>query len=740
MIKFSNLFSRILDSHLKSEIEVHIKNGAFTQDSFTIMNKFKVEMHCLKYRTHIKEIYRKICLILSGQPIEPGVENSIHDIVPEVIYCFEKYIICIQKKVVLQDFHLDNIRCTDLCQNSKKINNFTSQEISNKLTSLLDFGTNFVPTIAQPESIIIQLIESDLKTEAIRSFRQKNTNYPMLQKDSNLKNVILCLLQQSPSNTTETKLYCEIYENYVASITSYLNNLDLSQLKNFDNIKSLIPKDTVLTISDKGLGPCLLPLQWYVKQYKHQALIGGHLDTKMSEQVCLKLMLENIRKMRENFSPTERIVLKTYFKKCNPSYRVGCLKLVPKIHKIKGSINSKSWVQLPSRPIRGGEMCPINGYSIALCKMLQELHKLVKITSNSNNEDSFTFPIIHGCDEYVHTIRKINYQKENWDKITILSGDFSDAYTQSRLNDLHSSISKLGSIVNWGKEKINLGNKLSKLVFENCYFLTSNGIMQQTKGFPMGGHCSREGLDTILLSREIEICKNDNNSLLNYVRLVDDISIVVYGDFDEVKNIIGKMAKNYPESMPLNIQISCGFSRYLDVKLNKMLSLKEINEISVNLAYKEQATFNFVPCMSNISSIYQSSIIPNFMHRIFNRCTTNSSITHHLVFMMKILNHRHQSPNLIKKRYQKFMDKKQNSVNCKNSFKYKNSSLIYYDNASKSHDFVSTVLFQSYKALGQTMPPIIHRSLPKILSLLTSKRADIIKIQSYIVTNPDLDE
>ena len=57
------------------------------------------------------------------------------------------------------------------------------------------------------------------------------------------------------------------------------------------------------------------------------------------------------------------------------------------------------------------------------------------------------FPVIYGCDEYSHKIQRVAFPKETWGTITLVSGDFSDAYTQSRLVDLENSILKLGEFV-----------------------------------------------------------------------------------------------------------------------------------------------------------------------------------------------------------------------------------------------------------------------------------------------------
>ena len=132
--------------------------------------------------------------------------------------------------------------------------------------------------------------------------------------------------------------------------------------------------------------------------------------------------------------------------------------------------------------------------------MLQELHQRLQKKMEAALQH---FPVIYGCAEYSHKIQGVTYSKESWSTVTLVSVDFSDAYTQSRLVDLEHSIQKLGEFVGWELPKMTLATKLARLVFENCFFETPDGIMQQRQGFPMGGHSSQEGLDDILLSCEL---------------------------------------------------------------------------------------------------------------------------------------------------------------------------------------------------------------------------------------------
>ena len=121
---------------------------------------------------------------------------------------------------------------------------------------------------------------------------------------------------------------------------------------------------------------------------------------------------------------------------------------------------------------------------------------------------------------------------------------------------LKESISVVGNLVDYSKQKIDLLNNLVGLVFENCYFITPSGLYRQSKGMPMGDYSSRDSLDLDLTRSEYEIlslvAKKDLKIHL-YTRLVDDLSIIGQGDIKEVFELLDVMSKRYP-CMPLNVQ------------------------------------------------------------------------------------------------------------------------------------------------------------------------------------------
>ena len=442
---YSIMFQNLLMKSLTEETEIQIKTGALTPMSIHTLGRLQSEIHIMNYSAHIFQMYDPWCRILSGQPNTPFSAEKITEIIPNVISEFEKYIIVIQEKATRFWFEKDNQMCKALCTTKHKIVNFTNCAVPKILEEMLSHGINFVPTVARNDHEITEIVENDLKASAIRFFRESNHFYPVIDHKAKLQTILIQLMQQSQSNSSDITFYCKLHESYTDNLSEFLNNINVRHLKNYKDIKQAIPDGTILSISDKGLGPCLLPVEWYITQYQHQAEIGSHVLLEISEQACLLIMQNNIKTFRSSLNVTERTFLSSYFVKCNPNFRVGCLKLVPKIHKIKGTVTQETWKVLPSRPIRGAENCPINGYSIALCKLLQEMHKTLKeMYTKGTFGVHCKYPVIMGCEEYADKISQLKYPKQKWGDICIISGDFSDAYTKSSLSDLDHSINKLG--------------------------------------------------------------------------------------------------------------------------------------------------------------------------------------------------------------------------------------------------------------------------------------------------------
>ena len=296
------MFSMLFFKHLTEETEVQIKIGSLSASSVNTLGRLQCEMHIMDYRARIYEIYNPCCKILLGHPNTLDNVKIITGVIPNAINEFEKYIFSIQKKATSYWFKKDNQMCRALCSTTHKIVNFTKCAVPPILEEMLSHGINFVPTVARNDQEILEIVENDLKASAIRFFRDSNQFYPFIDQKNNLRTILLHLMQQSLCNSSDIGFYCELYNSYIDNLADFLNNINARHLQNYKDVKDAIPAGTILSISDKGLGPCLLPVQWYIDQYQHQAEIGGHVLLVISEQGCLKIMLNNIQTFRSSLS------------------------------------------------------------------------------------------------------------------------------------------------------------------------------------------------------------------------------------------------------------------------------------------------------------------------------------------------------------------------------------------------------------------------------------------------------
>ena len=98
--------------------------------------------------------------------------------------------------------------------------------------------------------------------------------------------------------------------------------------------------------------------------------------------------------------------------------------------------------------------------------------------------------------------------------------------------------------------------------------------------------------------------------------------------------------------------------------------------------------------------------------------------------MLRILNHRDQDMQIVMKKFRDFNTKRLcNTFRPRNKTPFARSAFIHYDCASNSHKLVSFAILSAYRAAKKKQPSILYRSLPKIISMLTTKRAVIKKVR-----------
>ena len=88
----------------------------------------------------------------------------------------------------------------------------------------------------------------------------------------------------------------------------------------------------------------------------------------------------------------------------------------------------------------------------------------------------------------------------------------------------------------------------------------------------------------------------------------------------------------------LNIQISFGYSRFLDLSMLKLFQDDNNSRIiHTFLCFKELSQFDYVPFISNVAPLYKGCIVPSFVHRAANLCSLSSSRAHNYSLLLKLL-------------------------------------------------------------------------------------------------------
>ena len=385
---------------------------------------------------------------------------------------------------------------------------------------------------------------------------------------------------------------------------------------------------------------------------------------------------------------------------------------------------------LKSRPIRGAENCPMRVPSRALHSFLKEM------LSDFRNifPESIPFPVLGGCDDFLKRLSHIKLTKEDFTMTTLISADFSDAFTETSIPRLTNSISMIGRLLGYEDDHIEIMKSLVELVFLNSYFYTPYGLYRQNRGMPMGDFSSRESLDVVLSNCEFEILKISLSLDMNfklYVRLVDDISVVIQNNFSSTIDFIQLMVKHYP-NMPLNFQLSFGYSRFLDLHLYNIMDdfEKPDYQITHTLAYKEHSSFSYTPQYSNIHSKYKHAAVPIYMYRIHTRCNRNEDINNHLSFILKMLRNRDPNDEIVRKKFKQFFTKRTDLKKGTKKNEHKpdldiKTTTILYDEVSLRHIYMKKLISYSFSNRLR----VLYKSRPKLLCVICPKRL-VIKILS----------
>ena len=494
-VKYMNEMKDILIGHLNVEYEVQLREGLVTKESQDIISKLREDFVLLQYDHKIQMIIEENRdKYLMKKPRLKNITDFLHDLLnvvyDDLLFEARKLVYKVQQQTLQNRRQKNNILCSLKCKKTI-VTNFTTVVLSKTLIRTLENGMSFVPKL-NPD---LSKLKLNLITEAISAckslFKDAVGYYPRVSVNNKLDDAIIQMISQSKCNSNLVNQMIKFRDSFTESFPMFLSSLPDNRTLVQDLIR-LNPDGCVITVSDKNVGISVLPIDWYSKEYKAQIQKGGHILINKTEPECLALLYRAIQEFKESCNAEQTRLLNTNWPREPRNHRIGIMKLVPKVHKLSGIITSESWKTLPSRPIRGAELDPINSPSRVLYSLLNNIISKFKILyENHRGMIPYDFPVIKGCDEYSKRVQQLRLKASQMMMTTFISADFGDAYTETGISSLQESIRLIGDLIGVENFEIDLMIKLVHLVFSNCYFYTPYGLYRQTRGMPMGDYSSR---------------------------------------------------------------------------------------------------------------------------------------------------------------------------------------------------------------------------------------------------------
>ena len=161
---------------------------------------------------------------------------------------------------------MDNVQLKTVSKQDFGIINLTNKDIPKELEQFLQFGANYAPHVPLSSMEVEELFGNELLAATRNMFIDTYKQFPFQNKKGDVTGNLKLLLSQVPSNSKEAEFINSIQDMYYDWCNTY--NSQGSGSHYLNHLKMLIPRGTALTVSGKGLGICLIPLEWYVQQYE----------------------------------------------------------------------------------------------------------------------------------------------------------------------------------------------------------------------------------------------------------------------------------------------------------------------------------------------------------------------------------------------------------------------------------------------------------------------------------------
>ena len=160
------------------------------------------------------------------------------------------------------------------------------------------------------------------------------------------------------------------------------------------------------------------------------------------------------------------------------------LRLKLKVHKLSEvDQDSRNFVQFKYRPIQDSTFSVMVMYNRIMMEMARELNEKLRGKSKRLGKLESKSGI-----KFAERMRSL--EMRSIDGLVLLSGDFSDAYTNIEFGDVGRAIVVVGNFVGLKQERMNLMIELAFLILNNNYVSCTDLSFHLGTSLPMGNSCS----------------------------------------------------------------------------------------------------------------------------------------------------------------------------------------------------------------------------------------------------------
>ena len=333
VVKYLELFSKVYQHHLENEIEVQIRDGEITPSGETCLDDLQTDFQTIQFDKVVSRIFIELKVkygILADSTCSLLLDVAFSD----VMAVFRDVVLESQRLITLKRHKFENELCQQKCKSGIALHNFTEVKLPEALMDILSNGLNNVPKLNTDKEKLGQEMEQEAILTCKNVFFSHFGRYPVISNNGlGLSSTIIQILSQCQSNSVLVSQLAKFRDDFVNSLPIFLNLHQDSGI-NIQKVLKLIPSDCIISQSDKNLGVSILPPSWYEKEYKSQIIKGGHEKMNISELQCIKILSGKIEEFRSTLSRNQRMILKQYWPPVSKTYRIGVLKLVPKVFQL----------------------------------------------------------------------------------------------------------------------------------------------------------------------------------------------------------------------------------------------------------------------------------------------------------------------------------------------------------------------------------------------------------------------